>query len=277
VQLGLPALAFLSSSFYFLKEKDSKLVWALEMSSVALFGTMLYYLTRNIMHIDENILFIKAGFLERGIITNIMFVAGIACFIAGRRFERFSFFLSGLVLFDISLFRLIYFDILIHNPLFNSQNVGSLPIINYLFITYGITILWNLIGARELKYFDKNDWAKYVKAFALLILFSFVTLNVRQLFHGEFINSGDITNPEIYSYSAAWLLTGIGLLVMGIMRQSRMIRIASLVMMILTVGKVFLYDASELEGLYRVFSFFGLGLCLMGLSYFYTRFVFVRK
>jgi uncharacterized membrane protein len=37
---------------------------------------------------------------------------------------------------------------------------------------------------------------------------------------------------------------------------------------------VFLLDAGSLTGLYRVFSFLGLGLSLMGISYFYSRFVF---
>ena len=70
------------------------------------------------------------------------------------------------------------------------------------------------------------------------------------------------------------LVFGIGLLILGTLRKDKMIRIASLLLMILTVGKVFLYDASELEGLYRVFSFLGLGLSLLGLSWFYTKFVF---
>ena len=43
------------------------------------------------------------------------------------------------------------------------------------------------------------------------------------------------------------------------------------------VAKVFLYDASALTGLLRVFSFFGLGLSLLSLSWFYTRFVFVPE
>ena len=52
-------------------------------------------------------------------------------------------------------------------------------------------------------------------------------------------------------------------------------RVASLVVMLLTVGKVFLYDASELTGLWRIVCFLGLGLCLLALSWFYSRFVFV--
>ena len=40
---------------------------------------------------------------------------------------------------------------------------------------------------------------------------------------------------------------------------------------------MFLYDAPVLEGLFRVFSFLGLGLSLLGISWFYTRFVFGDK
>lgn len=89
------------------------------------------------------------------------------------------------------------------------------------------------------------------------------------MFHGEYLNKYEISNFEIYSYSIIWLIFGIILLLFGALQQNQSIRIASLVVMILTVGKVFLYDASELTGLLRVFSFFGLGL-----SWFYAQFVF---
>ena len=41
----------------------------------------------------------------------------------------------------------------------------------------------------------------------------------------------------------------------------------------LTVGKVFLYDLSALEGIYRVLSFLGLGTALIMVSLLYQRFV----
>mgnify|MGYP003844916783 CR=1 FL=1 len=71
-----------------------------------------------------------------------------------------------------------------------------------------------------------------------------------------------------------WLLFGIALLFFGTLKKDKMVRVASLAVMILSVRKAFLYDSSELEGLFRVFSFFGLGLSLLGLSWFYTSFVF---
>jgi uncharacterized membrane protein len=67
---------------------------------------------------------------------------------------------------------------------------------------------------------------------------------------------------------------GISLLVAGTWRKGRVIRIASLPVMVLTVAKVFIYDAWELEDLWRVASFLGLGLSLMGLGWFYMRYVF---
>ena len=41
--------------------------------------------------------------------------------------------------------------------------------------------------------------------------------------------------------------------------------------MALAVLKIFLWDMAELEGLYRVASFLGLGLCMVGLGWFYQR------
>lgn len=42
--------------------------------------------------------------------------------------------------------------------------------------------------------------------------------------------------------------------------------------MMLVIGKIFLFDMADLEGLLRVASFMGLGLSLLGLAYLYQRF-----
>jgi len=64
------------------------------------------------------------------------------------------------------------------------------------------------------------------------------------------------------------------LLVAGLLRHSRTLRLASLPVMLLAVGKVFLYDTANLSDLYRVFSFLGLGVSLLLLAWLYQRFVF---
>lgn len=273
-QLGVPALMFLGSAWLLRKQKDDRLIRIFETAVVLLFAVMGYYLTRNIMHPTENVLFVKAGFLERGIITNILFVFGLGCMWCGRGFERMAYSQSGAVVCAVAMFRVVYFDMFIHNPLFNNQVISGLAVFNSLLLPFGLPLVWAYFVRKELICMGKEKWIKFTGEFILAALFVLISLNVRHVFHGEHLNLGITTNAEIYSYSVAWLLLSIALLFGGIVKGDKMLRYASLSLMLFTVGKVFLYDASELEGLYRVFSFFGLGLCLIGISYFYTRFVF---
>jgi uncharacterized membrane protein len=65
----------------------------------------------------------------------------------------------------------------------------------------------------------------------------------------------------------------VGFLLWGIARQQRDWRIASLALMLAAVGKVFLFDASGLEGVTRIASFVALGLSLIGIGWLYARYV----
>jgi uncharacterized membrane protein len=147
--------------------------------------------------------------------------------------------------------------------------VGSLFLINNLLLAYLTPLLMIYYIRNKL-----NQTLKYSNILNLILLFALVSFNVRQFYHGTFLDIGITTNSEIYTYSASWLLMGIGLLIYGTLKNDQTIRIASLIVMIISIGKVFLYDASALSGLYRIFSFLGLGLILLALSYFYSRFVF---
>lgn len=276
-QLGLPAVCFVAASYLLRSAKDDGLVRALEIAAIALIAVMGYYLTRHAFHADENVLFVTAGFIERGVITNILFAYGLACLWIGRNYGREAVSLSGFVLVGVAIFRIGYFDLIAYNPLWSAQTVGELPIFNALLLTYGLPILWTWYATQSLMHLGKSRWVRYSQGFTMVLAFVLLSLIVRQLFHGTYLNGTETSNGEIYSYSVAWLLFGVGLLFYGTLRGDKMIRIASLAVMILTVGKVFLYDASELEGLFRVFSFFGLGLSLLGLSWFYTRFVFGER
>ena len=52
-------------------------------------------------------------------------------------------------------------------------------------------------------------------------------------------------------------------LVAGLRRDSRPLRLGALTLLLVTVGKVFVYDLAALTSLYRVGSFIGLGLLLL--------------
>jgi uncharacterized membrane protein len=109
---------------------------------------------------------------------------------------------------------------------------------------------------------------------ALVMGFAFVSLETRQWFQGPILSRGEIGDAENYAYSAVWLLFGVALLVAGILRGGRALRYASMVTIMLTITKVFVLDTWGLSDLYRVASFLGLGICLIGIGYAYHRYVF---
>jgi uncharacterized membrane protein len=109
---------------------------------------------------------------------------------------------------------------------------------------------------------------------ALFLAFVLLSLEIRHAFHGTVLSRGPTTDGEWYAYSAGWLVYAAVLLALGIWRGAAGLRYASLAIVMLTVLKVFAFDMSALTGIFRALSFLGLGLTLIGLGYFYRRFVF---
>jgi uncharacterized membrane protein len=73
------------------------------------------------------------------------------------------------------------------------------------------------------------------------------------------------------------LAMAFGTLSLGARLDSQPLRYGSLVIMLATVAKVFLFDIGGLEGLWRVASFVAMGVALLATSWFYGRFVFGRR
>jgi len=71
--------------------------------------------------------------------------------------------------------------------------------------------------------------------------------------------------------SALWALAGVGVLVAGLVRDDAALRRAALVLLALTVGKVFVFDLASLTSLNRVVSFIALGLLLLAGAFAWQR------
>jgi uncharacterized membrane protein len=187
---------------------------------------------------------------------------------------------GGLVVICLALGQALACQTFVANPFLFHLSVGSMPIVNALLLAYGLPLALLLVAAmleRRVETRWKPRWAwlpKIWSASALLLLFVLVTLEVRQAFRGEYLEGSVAKGAEQYAYSAAWILLATFLLVLGLVRKSRALRLASLPVMLLAVGKVFLYDTATLSDLYRVFSFLGLGVSLLLLAWLYQRFVF---
>jgi len=89
--------------------------------------------------------------------------------------------------------------------------------------------------------------------------------------------SGATGGAEQYTYSIAWLAFGVALLGIGIVVNSQRARLASAVVIALTILKAFLIDMSTLTGVYRALSFMCLGLVLVAIGWLYQRILFRRR
>jgi uncharacterized membrane protein len=74
-----------------------------------------------------------------------------------------------------------------------------------------------------------------------------------------------------FTYSALWMAYGAMLMVVGFWRRSAFVRWQALALIAFTIGKVFLYDVSELDRGYRIVSFIVLGVLLLAISFVYQR------
>ncbi|MBT65078.1 MAG: hypothetical protein CML13_17915 [Puniceicoccaceae bacterium] len=112
---------------------------------------------------------------------------------------------------------------------------------------------------------------------AMLLGFVWATFLVQDYYGGSYLCGDGTSTAEIYTYSLVWLLLAVTYQAIGLWRQQSVIHVGSLVLLLITIGKVFLVDAAELEGLLRVLSFLGLGLALIGIGFFYNKVVFAPQ
>jgi uncharacterized membrane protein len=74
-----------------------------------------------------------------------------------------------------------------------------------------------------------------------------------------------------FSYSAFFMLFGATLLSLGFWRRSPFLRWQALVLLAISIGKVFVFDVNELSRGFRILSFLGLGALLLAVSFVYQR------
>ncbi len=114
---------------------------------------------------------------------------------------------------------------------------------------------------------------------AIFVVFAWINLTI---FHAFSTGSALTLSVERLpardlTLSLAWVVYAVTLLGLGMARDSSALRWLSLGFLVLSIGKVFLYDLGELRDLYRVASLVGLAISLILVSLAYQRFVFRRR
>ena len=111
---------------------------------------------------------------------------------------------------------------------------------------------------------------------AIAVVFAWINLTIFDFYSKSRMLTISFERMEArdLTLSLAWALYALLLLGIGFRTKITGLRWVSLAFLLLTIGKVFLYDLGELEDLYRVASLVGLAFSLILVSLAYQRFVF---
>ncbi len=207
--------------------------------------------------------------------TTLLWLALACAVFATRRLRadeamhRFALGLLGIVVLT-----LVAGHVLAYNPAVTGEWLSGTLIFNPMllgFIVPAVVFVWL---ARNSEKFDLAAYRDVLGGLAYALGLVFVTLEVRHAFHGPDLLHGAISDAEYYGYSAVWLVYALVTLAVGIWLTRPVIRYAALGVLLLAVLKVFLFDMAGLAGLWRIISFMGLGVSLIGIGYIYQRYVF---
>lgn len=181
--------------------------------------------------------------------------------------------IAALILTALAGIGIVFGLFLADLPILTSERVDGI-FLNSLLLAYALPALlalalaWTVTGRRPTVYVNA------IAAASLALALGYITLQIRQLYHGPLLDDGFITDAEQYSYSAAWLIFGVALLAIGLVFNSQRARLASALVIGITVLKAFVVDMSNLTGVWRALSFMGLGLVLVAIGWLYQRILF---
>ncbi|MCA0316868.1 MAG: DUF2339 domain-containing protein [Proteobacteria bacterium] len=156
------------------------------------------------------------------------------------------------------------------NPWVSGAQVGPHPIFNWALLGYGFGAVLAVASAMFERAAGRRTEGRIMGLIGTGMLFNYLNITVSMLFSGE-VGFYDVSNAELYAYSALWLAVGLALLGAGAWLGSRTLRLTSAALVALAVLKVFLIDMAGLTGLWRALSFIGLGLVLLLVGRIYQR------
>ena len=167
-----------------------------------------------------------------------------------------------------------------------NSEASIMPVFNQRFGTYCVAIAvcafaaW--VAAKAQTEADpelSRPWAE-LAAVAALVVNALILLAIGLEIHGYWWYLRWHSDQSMYydyrmyaqfTYSAWFMIFGAILLGLGFWRRSAFLRWQALVLLAVSIGKVFLVDMSQLSQGYRIVSFLGLGVLLLGVSFIYQR------
>ncbi len=272
---GIPALSFWTASHFLRRRGDDAPLRTVE-SAAILFTVLLAFMEIRHAVNGGDVYYDNAGLTE--IALQVCVALAMAIGLERLRIR------TGSVVHNVSAILLTVFAglasvfglLLLETPIFWPIDVGGV-FINLILLAYAAPAVLALLLSHAVAGRRHAFYANTIAAGALVLALTYVTFEIRRLYHGPVLTSGATGGAEQYSYSIAWLAFGVALLGIGIVFNSQRARLASAVVIALTILKAFLIDMSTLTGVYRALSFMCLGLVLVAIGWLYQRILFRRQ
>jgi hypothetical protein len=182
---------------------------------------------------------------------------------------------TGVVLLVIAFVRLT-----LNTEIFAYHVRSDTPIFNWYLYTYGVTLVSLFIGARLLA--PPRERVLGINAPPLLnglgVILTFLLMNIE--IADYFSPAGTTLTFEFgenfardLAYTVGWALFALSLLVVGIWKRAKAARYAALVLLGITMLKLFFHDLAQLGALYRVGALLIVAVVAIVASFLYQRFV----
>lgn len=200
---------------------------------------------------------------------------GAALFWLFRRIPHPGLRLAGLGLLIVVFIRLAL------NPAVLSYHARSTtPILNWYLYTYGLAIASMFAGAALLDPSRQMVMKSNVRALLCTLgtILAFLLLNIEIADYFAAPDSSALTFEfsgnfaRDMSYSIAWALFALGLLIIGLWKQIRAARYSGIGLLSVTLAKLFFHDLANLAQLYRIGALIGVAVIGIVASLLYQKF-----
>jgi uncharacterized membrane protein len=257
-----PSAAFAVAAVLFRRRGDDLVVASLEAGAIALAAC---FVALELRHgFGRGALTGPILFGEAATQVAMLAVQAFALLVAARRTGRFVFDIAWRVLGGFALAGAGV--LLLANPAVTGAQASLVSLLAAYLVPGGLAVLARRRVADP-------DIGRALAIYAVLAGFVWITVQIRLAFHPGHMASAGVEDAELWAWSGGWLCYGLALMVLGIRHGERMLRLIALGIIALVSAKVFLVDMAGLTGLWRVLSFLGLGLTLIGLGTVHRRFV----
>jgi uncharacterized membrane protein len=272
---GIPALSFWAASIFLRRNGDDPPLRAVE-SAAILFTVLLAFMEIRHAVNGGDVYRSNAGLTEVALQVCVTLAMAIGLERLRIRTGSIVHNISAVLLTVFAGLAAVFGLMLLESPMLWSTDVGG-TFINLLLLGYALPALLALLLSYAVAGRRPAAYANTIAAAALVLALTYVTFEIRRLYHGPVLSRGVTTGAEQYTYSIAWLAFGVVLLGIGILFNSQRARLASAVVIALTILKAFVIDMSTLTGVYRALSFMCLGLVLVAIGWLYQRILFRRQ